>query len=111
MGECAGDQIGGQGAAKSTLSALFDDALVISLSGIRSKGQRRDAFAKRMADPSVKDPILDSLRDIQAKLECLKSEIGLASATTVNDASYTQALDRIAEIRRAEEELRDTFRA
>ncbi len=106
-----GTKLEAKTAAESALGALFDDALVISLSGIRSKGQRRDAFAKRMADPSIKGPILESLEDIRGELERLKTEISLASVTTVDDAPYTQALDRIAEIRRAEEELRDTFRA
>lgn len=105
-----GAKLEAKSAGEAALGALFDDALVISLSGIRSKGQRRDAFAKRMADPSVKGPILESLEDIRGELERLKAEISLASVTTVTDTHYTQALDRIAEIRRAEEELRDTFR-
>lgn len=105
-----GPRLDAKESANAALSALMDDAFVVSLAGIRGKGHRRDVFAKRMGKDNVKSPILASLAKIHGQLDELKGEI--ASATTRrphSGDSVRDAISRIAEIRKAEEELRDSI--
>jgi len=96
--------------AKSANFALMGDALVIAMSAIRAKGARRDAFAKRMSDPQLKGPIMDSLRHVLDNLELLRHELSGASFATEEDSdAFRTALARLEEIRKAEEELRATI--
>ncbi len=96
-------------AAESILGKLCDDAVVISLAGVRTKGQRRDTFQRRMIDPTIKNPILEDLRAIQDRLVDLRDELKAASQMNAEENSFQTTLERIAEIRRAEEELRDSI--
>jgi hypothetical protein len=96
--------------AKSANFALMGDALVIAMSAIRAKGARRDSFARRMSDPKIKVPILDSLRSVLHNLELLKSEVSGASFASSEDSdAFRTALSKLQEIRAAEEELRATI--
>jgi predicted secreted protein len=97
-------------AASEANHALMGDALVIAMSAVRAKGARRDAFAKRMADPKVKDQIMGSLSQVLGNLELLKNELSGAPFTSNEDSdAFRQALSKLQEIRTAEEELRATI--
>lgn len=100
----------GREAASSANYALMGDALVIAMSAVRAKGARRDSFTKRMSDPKVKDPILNSLRQVFSNLELLKDELEGASFKSSEDSDdFRTALSKLQEIRQAEEELRATI--
>lgn len=105
-----GPRLDAKESANAALSALMDDAFVVALSGIRGKGHRRDVFAKRMGKENVKSPILASLAEINGQLDELKSEIASATVRRPQSGdSVRDAISRIAEIRKAEEELRDSI--
>lgn len=108
--EVEGPRLDAKESANAALSALMDDAFVVALSGIRGKGHRRDVFAKRMAKDNVKSPILAALAEINGQLDELKDEIESATAKRPQSGdSVRDAISRIAEIRKAEEELRDSI--
>jgi hypothetical protein len=91
--------------------ALMGDAMLIAASGIRAKGMRRDAFAKRMQNPQIKEPLMSSLGRVRRGLETLRSELGNHPASTP-DSLYEleSALSKLTEIRQAEEELHQSIR-
>lgn len=98
--------------AEAALEALMDDALVMALGGVRGKGQRRDVFAKRMANAEVVSPILESLEAVEDEMRRLDSEVrATTSVFGSGEAPVRRAIDRLAEIRQAEEELRDSIRS
>jgi CRP-like cAMP-binding protein len=97
-------------AASSANFALMGDATVIAMSAVRAKGARRDAFAKRMADPKVREQILGSLSQVATSLDQLKSELSGASFASNDDSdAFRSALSKLQEIKAAEEELRATI--
>ena len=98
--------------AEAALGALMDDALVMALGGVRGKGQRRDVFAKRMANAEVVSPMLESLEAVEDEMRRLDSEVRATSNVFASgEAPVRKAIDRLAEIRKAEEELRDSIRS
>jgi hypothetical protein len=96
---------------KAALMSLIDDAFVIATTGLRSKGMRKDSFAKRMNDPAVREPMLESLDRVRAGIESLRTELGNSSlASTSPESDLETALAKLTEIRQAEEELREHHR-
>lgn len=99
-------------ARTSVLSAsdsLMGDAMLIGASGLRAKGMRRDAFAKRMQNPEVKTPLMESLGRVRHGLEALRSELGNTGATPGSLYELESALSKLNEIRQAEEELHQSL--
>ena len=97
-------------AATQAQYALMGDALVLGMSGVRATGARRDAFSKRMSDPKIKEPLLNSIGQALKNLRVLRSEISDAANTDKeNTDAFRTALARLEEIRKAEEELRTTI--
>lgn len=104
--QAQGHKLSARASVKAALKSLIGDALVVGVTGLRSKGMRRDSFARQMADPVVRQPMMDDLSDIESGLISLRAELGSSNPTSAQVTHELEtALSHLTEVRAAEEEL------
>jgi hypothetical protein len=109
--DAEGHRLSAKTSVLNAVDALMGDALMIAATGLRSKGMRRDAHAKRLQKPEVRESMMESLARVRNGLRSLRSELGSHPISSQNSLDELElALSKLTEIRLAEEELHQSFR-